>query len=344
MFDNSVEIGFTAANNDVVVGMNAAGTLQAVWSSDGKHFQYGTGVTANIGPIASMYSPERHEFYTPGNPGFYSSDGKTWTQAEGKSPDAFAGLWVGNGINGYYVASPDTAGNYSLYYAPDPHTDFVNSQLDGAIIANNSTYNCVAFRSYNSSFIVALYNNTYQLAYSTARPFAIKSVSDQIRVRGFPVSVGCYSTYADATCNNTTAETIISSPAAIGTLTFQADQQLGEVFKFLIVLALTSAAGDTLTIRYKVNGTTVFSHVIMVPALSVSLPCRISSGITVRSGSIQVWSDALVSDVSDFIALVGVAYNNNQANTWSITAQWGANVNQLVVSQLYVEAVFPNGG
>ena len=55
-------------------------------------------------------------------------------------------------------------------------------------------------------------------------------LSDNIRVRGMPTSVGRYSTASNALVVGTNAETVISSPTTtIGSLTFQATQPEGMV-------------------------------------------------------------------------------------------------------------------
>jgi hypothetical protein len=343
MFDNGVEIPFLQANNDIVVASNGGSSPQFVWSTDGINYQYTTGVTSGTGQVAIIYSPERHEFYVPGNPGFYSSDGKTWTQALGTfaADNPFIGVWASNGINGYYMASTDKAGNYSLWYTPDPNISFVNSQLDGTTILDDTTYNCVVFRTVNSSFIVGLYNETNQLAYSSPQPYAIKSVSDQIRVRGFPVNVGVYSTYGPTTVNNTAVETNISTNvSSVGTLSFQAAQPLGMIINGGISYTSTSNAGDTITFRIYCNGVELISQEVTIGALAVSEPDWISFTGVVNPGAISMHMSQYSTGEQTILT---PAYNNIIQNTFSVTAQWGANLSQLSVNQLYITADFPNG-
>lgn len=156
-----------------------------------------------------------------------------------------------------------------------------------------------------------------------------------------PLSVGSnYSIYDNTTCNNTVAETDISTTASsVGSLELPAGQPLGMVFELNLAMAATSAAGDTLAISYYAGGGVLFAHNLTIPALSVSLPVSIKSVVVVRDGTANVYSTSLVGATSASI-VSNPAYDRTSANTWSITAQWGANVNQLAVGQLYAKSFF----
>jgi hypothetical protein len=150
-----------------------------------------------------------------------------------------------------------------------------------------------------------------------------------------------YSTYADTTCNNTVAETDISSSgSAVGSLTLAAGQPLGMIYSLNLCMVATSAAGDTLTIRVKVNGGLLYSHVLTIPALSVALPITISARITIRNGNVHVCSLSNQNGTQAFLVSSAIVYDRTISDTWSVTAQWGANVNQLTCGQVYATSWF----
>jgi len=181
------------------------------------------------------------------------------------------------------------------------------------------------------------------VAYSTARPYDIKALSDNIRVRGAPVHTDQYSIYSSVLVQNTVVETDISAAAsALGSRTWQRDQPLGSVQIIDLNLAVISGAGDTVTIRYKVNGVLAFTHVIVVP-ITLSTYINIHSKCQVRAATINCNSTVTMSGVASVIAASAFAYNPALANTWSITAQWGLAASTLIADDLTYETMFRNG-
>ena len=335
-----------ASNDDVAVAISVLAPF-VLYSTDGHTWlTNGTGLTVAYQTVC--YSAERKEFLAlkGGGGGFCatSQDGKNWTEFVNSFPPAGVSYvtWVGHGINRYYGCALDTTGTYSLWETTEAKIPFSSTQMDGAV-ALSQTYGWVVYMPSRNSFALGLHNPP-RVAKSQARAGSIKAQSDNIRVRGAPVSTGKYSTYGDTQAFHTAAEVNISTtPNAIGTLVYQPNIPIGMITKFDLMLALTSAAGDTLTIRYKANGNEVFNHVITVPAASTSVPCNIQTSIAYRSGSLNAKSIEFFDGAMDIVNILGVGFTNTAALTWSVTAQWGVNLNVATMSSLYVETVFSNG-
>lgn len=157
-----------------------------------------------------------------------------------------------------------------------------------------------------------------------------------------PLSLGSnYSTYADTTCNNTLAETNISTSASsVGSLTLPAGQPLGMVFELNLCAVASSVAGDNLAIRFYANAGLLYTHNFTIPALASSLPITISAHVTIRNGNVHVCSVSNQNGTFAFVVSSAIVYDRTIAETWSVTAQWGANVNQLTCGQLYTKSFF----
>jgi hypothetical protein len=301
-----------------------------------------------VGTRSLTYSDEKKEFVAialSSTNGYVSSDGINWSAlsspfpaAGGLSGDSL--LWVANNINRYYAAQIDSDGNYSLYSTVDANLPFNGTHLDGAL-NNPLIYSLIYLPSYER---LIMGTNNAKAAYSTTRPLAIKSMSDDIRVRGNPVHVDQYSTYDNVLCDNTAVETNIStSVSSIGSLVYQDSQPLGMKINADLNLLVNSVGGDTLTIRYKVNGVTAFSHIVSVPALSVNLPININSKLVVRAATLQINSTQSVSGVVNTISSSSAAYTRTVVNTISVTAQWGLAASQCTMNSLTLDNMFRNG-
>lgn len=344
-YDTTIESGWIKSGENIVVQTVSLAPF-CIYSTDGINWNPCVGMSNYCRVVT--YSAERKEFLAMGNlsnNGFTSPDGMNWYPSVANLYTGFTNglIWVGNNINRYYAVGNSTDGNYALFSTTDASKPFITTNLKGSILGDY-TYARLAYSIQRNSFMYGQFNLPYSVVYSTPSTSAIKSISDNINVRGYPVSVSNYSTYGDTSCNNTVVETDISTTVqSLGSLTLQAVQPLGMVFKFDLNLALSSVGGDNVTIRFYTNGGLIFSHILSVPALSVSLPCNIQTTITVRNGAIQIRSTETLSGFVDMIQLVGVVYNRLIPNTWSITAEWGANVNQLTMTQLLMESHFPNG-
>src|SRR5579872_2420869 len=340
-----------AGNNALTVAVNSSIAVSVTQAAP--YMQYSTdGITWHNTPSttgqcrAVCWSPERAEFlaldYVTGH-GYVSTDGINWADRGVIAPAAVnAVMWVAtNSYNRYYATFHDADGNYSLWSTVEPTIAFVDTHLDGAL-AQPLAYS-VGYMPVRDSFFIGVNNSPY-FAYSTPRVLDLKDLADNIRVRGFPVNVGCYSTYDDTTCNSTAVETDISTTASsIGTLALQATQPLGMQYQLFTDMQASSAAGDTLTIRIKCNGSTAVTQTLTIPALSVNLPALVRTDITVRSATVHICCEALVSAISNVIVDSSFGYTRTNRNVWSITAQWGAALSTLTVGTVYAVARFPNG-
>lgn len=332
-------------NSSVIVAVGDTAPY-AMWSVDG--ITWTDTATPLANPSRTIgYSNDQQIWISSGratNETYWSVDGKAWVDT-GIAGPGFSGPslnWLGAPYNAWYAAS-SYLGNYSIFHSPDPRKSaFRAIALDGAL-AGLIDY----FLEYIPSLdrLVLSTTTAPYIAFNvTKRPYDIKSVRDNIRVRGAPVAVAQYSVYADVPCSNTVVETDVSvSASSVGTRALQQAQPVGMVAKLHLYGLATSAAGDTLTLRYYAGtaGTTLlFTHALTIPALSVNLPIYIRSNLTVRAATIQVnsadWNSAVIISAAP-------AYNPAILNTLRVTAQWGANVNQFVMNQFFVGIEFRNG-
>jgi hypothetical protein len=332
-----------AVNNSIAVSVTQAAPYMQ-YSTDGVTWHPTPSTTGQTRAVC--WSPDRAEFfavdYVTGH-GYVSADGINWSNVGVVGPTAVnAMMWVGNnGYNRYYLTFHDSDGNYSLWSTVEPSIAFVGTHLDGAV-AQPLSYS-IGYMPVRDSFFIGVNNSPY-FAYSTPRTLDLKDLADNIRVRNHPVSVGVYSTYADVSVNSTTTETNISTNASsIGSLALQAAQPLGSKLQLFTDMSASSAAGDTLTIRIKCNGSTAATQTLTIPALSVNLPALVRTDITVRSATVHICSEALLSGVSNVIVDSSFGYTPTNLNTWSITAQWGAALSTLTVGAVWAVADFPNG-
>jgi hypothetical protein len=337
-----------AVSPTMVVALSNS-SAAAMWSTDGITWTSASTNPSTSGWGACTWSAEKGEFFAirqSGTGTTNSIDGINWSTTTSVSFSASTIIWVANGIDRYYTVAADSAGGDSIWTATSSSSGFVNSFLDGAQadgVGNGSTM--VYLPTYNR-LVAAVGISPYTVMYSTARN-DIKALTDNIRVRGAPVTVCKYSTYANTTCNSTTTETDISTTAsALGNLYFQKNQAIGTVIEFDLNALLSSSAGDTLSIRFKSTTggttTTLLTHTFTVPALSSNLPVNIHTRCTIQNGTIQMNSTRNMSNTPT-ITSTNPSYAYNAANTWTITAQWGAAVNTLTMNQLIVDAKFLNG-
>ena len=177
---------------------------------------------------------------------------------------------------------------------------------------------------------------------SSAQPYRNLYLSGAAIIGGSPAIVAKYIAYGTATVNNTIVETGISPSSNIrGSLLFSNPQAIGAAISLDLGTTVTSAMGDVLTIRHKVNGTTIFTHTINVPSAANLLNVDIKSHCVIQSSTIQIKSTRIVGNTPTTVK-ANVPYNYATDNAWSVTAQWGSNVNSLTMDQLIVDARFLN--
>jgi len=346
--NSSIEALTVKSNNNICVAVG----------SQSPFFQYSVDGVNWINTLSAVnyaralcWAEAKNQFFAIGaatGNGFISSDGITWSPLGVVFPNGFGPndtlIFVdGPDINFRYYASRNDAAtnNYSLFSTPDAQLPFLGTSLDGSLI-NPLSYSLVYLESRNR-FVMGV-NNAPFVAYSTPRKTDIKAISDNIRVRGNPVHVDQYSTYADVLLDNTAVETNISTSASsIGSLVYQAAQPLGMKINLDLNLVVSSVAGDTLTIRVKNNGGLLYSHTLTVPALSVSLPININSKIIIRNGTIQLNSTQIISGIVDMITSSAIVFNRAIANTISVTGQWGLAASQCTMNSLTIDNMFRNG-
>jgi hypothetical protein len=321
-------------------GTTAASSI--IWSTDGITWTVATGAPA--APLACLaYSPERKEWMAQ-DPSlgtvYSSSDGRTWAAVgAGGVIAALFCTWVPS-AGRYYISQPDNSTNgYSmrLYSAADPRDQFIGSYLDGAH-SDNGGYSGVAYLPTYDRFVIG--SAQQGIVYSVARPTSIKAMGDAIRVRNFPVSCGMISTYSAVTVDNTVTETlIVPTGSYVGSMTLYPSQALGASFSLCIDYRMTSAAGDTLTFVLKCNGSAMLTRVLTIP-ISAAYPQKIIFGVTVQAANAIISCDDYNSGVTTY---ANPAYDPLDTNDWTVTAQWGANVNQLSMDKANGTIIFLNG-
>lgn len=151
---------------------------------------------------------------------------------------------------------------------------------------------------------------------TSAAPFKTCWVKD-----ASPAVGSHYTMYSAVTLANTTTETSLLTGTSAGSLVWSAGQALGSTINIRLNIAYSGLVTDSLTFRYKVNGTTVLTQVIGAVALSavggMSLAEFVVQASTVQS-SVSTSVNGLVGEVTNASA----AYNPAIANTFSLTGQW----------------------
>jgi hypothetical protein len=319
------------------------GYVGAARTFDGISWHPTFGITTSISTIA--YSSDQNLWLclSPNGVGFTSTDGLNWTNVGTIWPATGAvGLtWVGDGINRWYLAGPSPSLNYGLWSTNDPRTtSFFNVSLDGALIDAQS-YSFVLYLPTYNRFVMGL--TGLKFAYSTPRIRDIKASSDNIRVRNSPVTTSKYSGTADFTIASTVTETLIIPSTSIGSLAYQAQQPVGMKINISLVMQNTSAAGDTLTLRFKTQSGTLLTHTIPVAGGATNLVTLVKASFVVRTATLSCCSTVSQSLMADSSVYAIPAYNPAILNTFSVTAQWGAALSTCTVNQFNISTDFING-
>jgi hypothetical protein len=329
-----------ACNDDMAVVVGE-GSNQLIYSADGITW---TLVVIATPSMCVTWSSDRSEFFALnsffGN-GYTSPDGITWT-AQGivAALGEICLIWVGGDIQRYYITAQPTAA-YGLASTHDSSVAFVTSNLDGAV-TEGMAYSQIAYLAPYNRFVLGI-DSTTGIAYSTARPNDLKALSDNIRVRGSPVSIGSYSAYSTTAITNTAVETTLVPATSLGSLAFQALQFVGMSIRLRMVLAVTSTAGDTLTIRIKNQAGTLQTLVFVIGALGTAQPLDIDAIITLRAASVANISTR--ANVDAAVAKVQIntgTWNPAIANTISITGQWGLALSSVTTNTLDLVTNFRN--
>lgn len=335
---------FAESTNRIVATSGTA--PYSMWSDDG--ITWTTTVSTIAGACRGIsYSPEQTIWITSTTGGvtYYSSDGKVWTPTTTGLAPAVLGRslkWIGGTVSRWYIISSSAGGNHGLWSSPDPRiVNFVGCELDGAYVNSGVLQYDLLYDQLRGRFLITCQAPPFVLV-GTPRPNDIKALSDNIRVRNSPVSVGLYSAYTDVTVDATTVETSLITASALGSTFLQAPQPLGMAITASLTLTATSSAGSTLTIRFKNGGTILASLPITVPALASQTPivivfnAVIQSSVATASGSAQIGTTSLVAYGSG-------SWSRTTGNTLAITAQWGNNTSTVIARQVVITAQFRNG-
>ena len=331
------------ANPDVITICGATGGM---YSTDGITWALTTGdpLIAQCG----AWSSNQNIFAATGlsSTVFTSPDGIAWLASNSDAPggNPINMIWVPR-FDKFYVPARSlisNGDNYSLWYATDPALGFSRVNQDGAD-ADSMAYSKVIYDASRDRFVIGLYDTLQHCAYSTARPLAIKSASDEIRVRGQPVSVGQYSRSASVLVVNTAVETSLTPTSdSLGSMVLQSGVPEGMAIEFTAFLLVSSVAGDSLTLTVKTQATTLYSDTLTIPALANKLPISVRGLITIQSGIAAV-NTVTVQDAATHITLQSGTFVTTDKNTLDLTAYWGAAASSLECQQVVLSTHFRNG-
>ena len=121
-----------------------------------------------------------------------------------------------------------------------------------------------------------------------------------------------------------------------------AAQPIGMTITLNVAIQVTSLAGDTLTVRMKVNGTTLIIWTFVIPNGSSNLVCSIRNDMVVAGSTLRTTNLSYVAGTPTLV-YDAPSYTRAQSNVFSITGQWGANASTATVKLLSMTAAFPNG-
>ncbi len=153
---------------------------------------------------------------------------------------------------------------------------------------------------------------------TTSKPFKVCYLND-----AQPASVSRYSNYGDSTLANTNVETSLVSGTSVGSLVYAAGISLGSVIRTRICMVASSTGTPNLTVRIKIAGTAIITHVISL-ASAASEPIMIESTFSIRSATIQSNSTVIRSLIVPTNVTAVPAFNPAISNTFTITGAWSA--------------------
>ncbi len=335
-----------ARNASIVVCVSDA-TPYSAYSFDGIVWTNTPSTIASSNNIA--WSEALGEFLTITTltgEGFASRDGINWVSRGVIGPTGLQAqlMWVANGHNRWYLGHNEIeTTNYSLWSTADSRESFVPAHLDGATPAPDGVVS-IGYDASRDRFMIGLYSDPPRFAYSTPRPYDVKALSDNIRVRGAPVTVDLYSNIAAVHVDNTAVETSLTpSTNSDGSMVLQASQPVGMCVEFCFFLEVSSAAGDTLTLAIKDQAATLYSDTLVIPALTVKRAINIRAYMTIQAAATAVVNATTLSGTASNVVIGSAAYNPAIQNTLDITAQWGAAASTCTMSQMLIAAHFRNG-
>jgi hypothetical protein len=273
--------------------------------------------------------------------GYTSTDGITWTShgVIGPAGTENALIWVSK-FGRWYAGAADVDGNWSLWSTPDVSIAFVGTHLNGSFIALQGQP--IAYISSLDRFVMGLYADTHRIVYSTSQNVDVIALNN-IRVRGMPVTVDKFSSYSTVTVSNITTETSLIPTSNIGNLVLQAAQPLGLVLHLNMFLVLTSCpSGDTLTIRIKKNGVTLWTVPLTIPTVSSPTPFKIQSSVVIAASSLAL-IDSYSSSFQTTAVSTSAAWNRGIQNTLTVFGQWTSLGNAFTLNQMLCTVHFPNG-
>lgn len=239
------------SNDKVIIYVNVVAPYSK-YSYDGIEWKTGE-FTIQEATSAVAYSKEHDLFMavdmSVGN-AYVSKDGIDWDEKKNFIP-YYQGIetqlmWVGEGINRWYVGTKDDVSNYSLWSTASPDVPFQFAHLDGDIIKVNLNNGAgIAYDASRQRFMMGLYGQEPGFVYSIPRPYTIKSVKDQIVVRGQPVSSSIYTLLQSIEVK--TDQNVLLTPAnAVGNFKLLTPIPNGMTIEYFIIGSLDGEANNEL--------------------------------------------------------------------------------------------------
>ena len=315
-------LNITTSNNSVIVGNGAA-------SSGGSQVAVGQNANSGAGAFSIAIGVNSSAV---GARGLAVGSGAITTGVDSVSVGRSA---QGSGSNQTIIGSNSTcnASQYACTFGQACHSDAFAAITIAS--GNNNTTNSVAqsvlFGDALISNVRPDNNGLCDLGSSSNNFKACYLIDSQVAVGSK------FSMYDDVAVDNTVVETSINTGLAVGNLAYSPTIPLGTVFEFDVNFLVNSAAGDTLTLRYYSNAGLLFSHVLVYAALTVNSAGNIHTMITVRNGAVQVNSIEMINGAVNMVTASAVVFDRTIANTFNVSAQWGANASQFTCNQFFLK-------
>ena len=312
---NYTELG---QSSDTLVLVGDSQT-QPVYSLDGG-ITWISGSGSSNPTQAITWSETKHEFLSMGvsSNAIRSSDGIVW---EDLGTVGFGGvvslIWVDFPIARYYAAYGGAGGFYNMGATIDPHLPFVQTHLDGSVVASQAYASVIHIPQYNR-FLLGL--DSLGVAYSTERPLIVKAMDNSMSV---------YPQYGNkdvgAIVSNTVAETSLLATFAGSNIIPANSMNLGSVTKIRFSIFMAGlVALSTVIIRLRGNGSQLWQSPVLTGAQVNQVLIGDIELVNVDNAN-PIISASFNQDASlPVLTSTGTALNYTVNDTFDLTAQFSA--------------------
>jgi hypothetical protein len=228
-----------------------------------------------------------------------------------------------------------------LLSTPDLRTPFQGCYLDGTVHA--AATNTVTFVPAYQRFLIGSFDVGGML-YSTPRPNDIKATSDSIRIRNLPPVCAIYSAVSSYMLANSNLETDLSSGPedTIGSLHLTGPLAEGQMIDMEAWFMVDETPGDTLTLRFKMDGVTVALLSLTLPAMQGQM-FRVNARYAFSNFSMTAFATSSLPGVAtNAYGRIGT-FNRFKNHTLSLTGQWTGTASSVTLLNLSVATLYPSG-